>query len=224
MVSEISQLRNGWSQAKAIIKQQRKTIKAQELQLQLLGTPTTWQQQQAQAQPRAAVPPQQQYSANLSAPATQQQQQVQHAGTGPPQCMAETSDSVLKYPITSWVLQSQQQQQGPGLYQQHVPATAPAAAAAAAAGSAPAMPSAVSTTQQRVYQGAGTSSAAGHGATAGLHGHVGGPAGLSVGGVPGSGVQSCGEQRQQTVLARTSELLQCTDDILKTLRSRTAQC
>lgn len=229
VVSEISQLRNGWSQAKAIIKQQRKTIKGQELQLQLLGTPAAWPQAAARAPVPQTVPqtvqPQQQYGPSLGAtPSAQQQvQQVQQASTGlsGPQCMAETSDSVLKYPITSWVLQSQQQCQ----QQQHVQGATPAASAAAgggvvaAAGVGPrvayAEPQQLQTHQTQAAAGS-SSAAGGHVTAAGIR--------QGVGTVEGLGVTGTADQRQQTVLARTSELLQCTDDILKTLRSRTAQC
>lgn len=37
VLAEVSQLRSGWAQAKQIIKQQRRTIKSQEVQLQLLS-------------------------------------------------------------------------------------------------------------------------------------------------------------------------------------------
>lgn len=158
VVSETNQLRINWTQAKQIIKQQRKTIKAQELQLQLLGTPPSW------PEPQAAQPlPRQQPVLGAAAAAGV------HAAV-----VAETSDAVLKYPITSAVLQSQQQQ------------------------------------------------AAQHNAAAG--GQLGaGPTQGSAGGTaPGVQAGSTAEEKH-LVLSRTSELLQCTDDILKALRARTAQ-
>jgi hypothetical protein len=150
VVSETNQLRINWTQAKQIIKQQRKTIKAQELQLQLLGTPASWPEL---AQPTQPLPQQQQPALGAAA-----------AGVRPA-VVAETSDAVLKYPITSAVLQSQQQQ------------------------------------------------AAQHSAGAG-GGQLG--AGPAQGSAPGA-------EAPQSVLTRTSELLQCTDEILKSLRARTAQ-
>lgn len=157
VVSETNQLRINWTQAKQIIKQQRKTIKAQELQLQLLGTPPSWPEPQA-AQP---LPHRQPVLGAAAAAGV-------HAAV-----VAETSDAVLKYPITSAVLQSQQRQ----------------------------------ATQH----------------SAGGHLGAAGPAQGSAGGAaPGVQAGSTAEA-PHLVLSHTSELLQCTDDILKALRARTAQ-
>lgn len=88
VLSEITTLRNGWSQAKQIIKQQRKTIKAQEI---AIGNLTY--------APQHAQPPQQQPASRGGGA----------AAAGAP--AAGQPGSVLKYPITSWLLQRQQQHQ-----------------------------------------------------------------------------------------------------------------
>jgi len=208
VLSEISQLRNGWSQAKQIIKQQRKTIKAHELQLQLMGAPVSWAQG---SEPQAVNTAQQpSYGQQL-------QQPQQHVPVGE---------------ITSWVLQRQQQQQ-------HSAAAAAAADAATIAGSTTASTLAGTNFGSFLRPGAAgvpTMTQAGlqrevnpsH-AAAGLHstaGTAGGAAGLRqpVGTANPQGVGFGSAEQQQAVLSRTSELLQCTDDILKSLRTRTGQC
>jgi hypothetical protein len=199
VVSEITQLRNNWSQAKAIIKQQRKTIKAQELQLQLLGTPSNWTDPQAGVLPQP--PPQQQQQYRFQPSAVHQQQPAAGAGASAGRMAApitaETSNAVLKYPLTSWALQTQQQQQQLPQQQNagaaHAFNVQPAAAAAGASGSA-------------AVASFGTAAA--------------GPAGLQQGLHHAAAVGQLGEQQQHSVLSRTNELLQCTDDILKSLRGR----
>jgi hypothetical protein len=221
VVSETNQLRDNWSQAKQIIKQQRKTIKAQELQLQLLGTPPGWSDlgaaQLPQQQPAYSLQPPQQQPATAGAAA---------AAAAARSLTAETSNAVLKYPITSWVLQSrQQQQQAPqhsaGGAQAHTGqpsgVSGPAGCAgsklagtALSAGLAQGLGAAGG--QQGPYQLHASAAAGGATAAAGLRQAVGvGPAGVSA-------------EQSQSVLSRTTELLQCTDDILKSLRARTAQC
>lgn len=200
VVLEITQLRNNWSQAKAIIKQQRKTIKAQELQLQLLGTPSNWTDPQAGV--LSQPPPQQQQQYRFQPAAVPQQQPVAGAGASAGRMAApitaETSNAVLKYPLTSWVLQTQQQQlsQQQNAGTAHAFSTQPAAAAAPVAG-----PS-------------------GSAAVASLGTAAAGPAGLQQGLHQAASAGQLGEQQQHSVLSRTNELLQCTDDILKSLRGR----
>lgn len=212
VLSEISQLRNGWSQAKQIIKQQRKTIKAHELQLQLMGTPVSWAQgSEPQAMNTAQQP-------SYNQPLQQPQQQVP---------VGE---------ITSWVLQRQQQQQQVPL--QHSAAAA-AADATTIAGSTTASTLAGTNFGSFLRPGAiGMPAVSQAGlqremnlshAAAGLHstaGTAGGAAGLRqpAGVANPQGIGFGSAEQQQAVLSRTSELLQCTDDILKSLRARAAQC
>jgi hypothetical protein len=227
VVSETNQLRDNWSQAKQIIKQQRKTIKAQELQLQLLGTPPGW------SDPGAAHLPHQQSSYSLQAP--QQQPTAGAAATAAAAATArpltaETSNAVLKYPITSWVLQSQQQQQqvpqhSAGGAQTHIGqpsgvygsvggAGSTLAGTALTAGLAQGLGSAAGG-QPGLYHLHASAAAGGAAAAVALRQAVGvGPAGVS----------AVGAEQSQSVLSRTTELLQCTDDILKSLRARTVQC
>jgi hypothetical protein len=105
VLAEVAQMRSGWCQAKAIIKQQRRTIKQQELQLQLalngalpgvsgLGTEQCLMQQQQQLEDEFAAG----MAGVGGAAVTTRLAAGAHSGGG-------------SYPITSYVLQQQQPQQ-----------------------------------------------------------------------------------------------------------------
>lgn len=111
-------MRSGWSQAKAIIKQQRRTIKQQELQLQLAINGVLPAVLPLQPQPQLGASHLQQQGVDISGSL---QAHLQGGSTWNGEAAGDS-----QYPITSFVLQKQQQS-----YQQAT------AAGAAAAGTGP---------------------------------------------------------------------------------------
>lgn len=103
VLRELEQIRSGWTQSKQIIKQQRRTIKAQELQLQLaLGCNTDIAPQPAQQQYLAAVKLKEVSSSHLSSLIGAGESSVESLGG-----LEGCNDA--KYPITGYVLMQQQQ-------------------------------------------------------------------------------------------------------------------
>lgn len=120
VLSEIEQLRNGWAQAKQIIKQQRKTIKAQGLQLQLAEANITHPlaPQVTQARHQHQAPQQQQQPEGIGASCSA----AGGLGGAAAACSWPSGCAASPFPITNWLLmQAQHQQQGQHL---HVPGAA----------------------------------------------------------------------------------------------------